>query len=359
MITSDKGSESHSEIVVDLGIIRDNLELIKRHIDPGTRMMAVVKANAYGHGSVEVARAIRDSVQWLAVNDAGEGIELREAGIELPILVFGVPEERTAKRYREYDLTATVSRLSHFALLEEGTRYHLNFDTGMGRLGLSVDEIQAVKKQMEDHSALHCTGIYSHLATADQPDSPKVLRQLELFRNVRKEFSPDLLTHVSNTGGALYYNDTDFDMVRTGIGMYGYPPAPGDMKGLKPALEWISYLAQVKKIGKGDTVSYGAAWEAPEEGYIGVVPVGYEDGLRRLLSGKIKVSIEGRPYPQAGTITMNYFMVYLGQNELPEGTEVAILHKEGFTAEQMAQKLQTISYEVLVSLSRQIPRRYP
>ncbi len=358
MKSPDKLSNYHSEVIVDLDNIRSNLDFLRKRAGGTAGVMAVVKANAYGHGSVEVVRALGDRVEWLAVNDVEEGIELREAGIELPILVFGVPEEGNAEAYVSHNLTATVSRPVHFDLLEKGTGYHLNFDTGMGRLGLLPGEVHAVREKMDQYDGLNCTGIYTHLATADAPESEKAYRQLEQFRQLRAKFPDGLRTHVGNTGGALYYEGSVFDLVRVGIGLYGYPPSPADVEGLKPALAWKSRLVQVKPVARGDTVSYGGRWQAPGDGFIGVVPVGYGDGLRRALSGKIHVRIEGEPYPQVGTITMNYFMVFLGKDKIDPGTEVTILDTERLTAGKMAQKLDTISYEILVSIDRRITRRY-
>jgi alanine racemase len=320
--------------------------------------MPVIKANAYGHGSAEVAEALQGEVDWFAVNSVDEGIELRDHGIDLPILVFGVPNSETANLYVNFNLTATVSEIDHFGILPAGTEYHLNFDTGLGRLGIPAVKAEEAFEQMKHRTALICSGIYSHFATSDVPGSEMVGKQLELFKKARGFFPGNLLTHMANTGGACFYEDTAFDLIRPGIGIYGYPPAGSEIENLKPALSWTSKLVQVNPIKKGDTVSYGAHWEAPNDGFVGVVPVGYEDGLKRVLSGRISVTIDGKQYPQVGNITMNYCMVFLDRDHLPAGTSVELLRASHNDLRHWAELAETIPYEILTSLSPKIPRAY-
>ena len=350
--------KNNARIEVDLEAVRHNIDVIRKRAGERKKLMAVVKADAYGHGSVSICRGIAEQVDWLAVNDVQEGIEIRKAGIELPILVFGVPEPETASAYVEHGLTATISSLAHFDRLPAGCRYHLNFDTGMGRLGLSPSQIEVTRDKMKENSRIVCTGIYSHFATADEPGSRKVARQLEAFREIASSFPSLENVHIENTGSLFFHEPDGFSMVRTGIGMYGYAPDQAPIPSLKPALRWKSHLVQVNTVSRGDTVSYGATWKAPEEGYIGIVPVGYEDGLCRRLSGKIRLKIGDRLYPQVGVITMNYCMVFLGDDRLKEGEEVEIINGKELTVEWMAQELDTIPYEVLTSISRYLPRHY-
>ena len=341
-----------------MSAIRHNLKVVRNKVAPGTKVMPVIKANAYGHGSIELANALQDDANWFAVNSVDEGIELRDAGIDLPILVFGVPDQETANLYSSYNLTATISNLEHFRLFPAGTEYHLNFNTGMGRLGLGANIVRQVKTVMENHSELMCTGIYSHFATSDNPGSYKAEEQIGRFGKICEAFPEQLLTHLSNTGGAVFYPDAAFDMVRTGIGMYGYPPGETAIDDLRPALLWKSSLVQVNPIRKGETVSYGARWEAPDDGFIGIIPVGYEDGLKRVLSGKISFRIGEKQFPQVGNITMNYCMVYLGEKRLPEGAEVVLISPSANDVNNWAEFADTIPYEILTSLSRDIPRFY-
>lgn len=350
-------NKQNSIIEVDLSAIRSNLRLIKREIgDSG--IMAVVKADAYGHGGAGVAGAVEGQVSAFAVNDLREGIELREAGITKPVLVFEVPERDRCSAYTSYDLTATVSALDHFETLPEGCSYHLNFDTGMGRLGLRPEQLEKAVSKIKSRTELQCTGIYSHFATADEPGSEQVLQQLEMFKEIKSSFDESLPAHMANTGGVFFYPASHFDMVRVGIGMYGYAPGRTAIPELKQAISWSSRLVQVCAVEKGGKISYGARWSAPADGYIGIVPVGYEDGVRRILSGRMEVEIDGTRYPVAGTITMNYLMVYLGDREIAEGTTVELINRAELSVSKWAGMLDTIPYEVLTSLNRAIPRRY-
>ncbi|MDZ7690730.1 MAG: alanine racemase [Balneolaceae bacterium] len=350
----------NSFIEVDLSVLRENISVLNKFLADGVRQMAVVKSDAYGHGAVEISKAIEDQVAWLAVNDVDEGIELREAGIELPILVFGVPRERSAPVYVSRDLTATVSRPEQIKKLQPGTEFHLNFDTGMGRLGLFKEEIPVIKEAISNHGQVACTGIYSHFATAEDPGSNKAAAQLEKFKEIRSNFDPNLLTHMANTGGTAFYPGSHFDMVRVGIGMYGYAPGATPVEGLKPCILWRSHLSQIRRIRKGDTVSYGARWEAPQDGFVGTIPVGYEEGVPRIISGNLKVCINGDLYPVVGTVTMNYIMVYLGldHQNLEIGHPVDILGGAALAADEWARRTGTIPYEIVTGLSRRLPRFY-
>lgn len=346
----------NSVITVNTDAISRNLNVLKSYCDAGVEQMAVIKANAYGHGLVEVASAVAGQVKWFAVNDISEAIALRKAGIENAILVFGVPEKHDAQLYKKFDVTATVSSLENLDVLKPGTEYHLNFDTGMGRLGFRPEEAEKVNKQIRTYTDIHCTGIYSHFATADEPDSPKGSQQLQLFNNICRLFPNDLLVHMCNTAATVQFSDAHFDLVRNGIGMYGY--APGRIKiELSSSLGWTTRLVQVKKINKSETVSYGATWAAPENGYTGVIPVGYSDGIPRNLSGKFQVHIHGEKYAVVGTVTMNYCMVWLGKQKLPAGTEVELIGQNS-TAETWAETAGTIPYEILTGLSPHITRHY-
>lgn len=349
--------KSNAEVRVDHRLLRKNFQILHDFLDTDTRIMAVVKADAYGHGAVEVAKALDPHVGAFAVNAIQEGIELREHNITKPILVFEVPQPELARQYRIHNLTATISSREHFGWVPNGTSYHLNFDTGMGRLGFRPDEAEEIAGIVQNHGELFCTGIYSHFATAHEPGSAFVAEQHSLFKNIRSHFPEQLATHIANTGGTAFYDAKQFSMVRLGIGLYGYAPGEIAIEGLTPILSWRTHLAQVKAIHKEESVSYGAEWQAPEEGYLGVLPVGYSDGLKRNLTGKIPVRIKGKEYSAVGTITMNYSMIYLGEDHYNTGTEVELLYPES-TAYEWAQELRTIPYEILTSIDPRISRKH-
>ncbi|WP_372636087.1 alanine racemase [Fodinibius sp.] len=349
--------KTNSTVIVSRNLLLDNLRSFSRFLDPGTRIMAVVKSDGYGHGAVEVAQTLDPSVEAFAVNAIQEGIELRENDIAKPILVFEVPQQRMVSQYRVHNLTATISAKEHFEWLPNGTSYHLNFDTGMGRLGFHPSQAEEVADMVQQHRELFCTGIYSHFATAHEPGFSLVARQHETFRKIQSFFPDGLAAHIANTGGTAFYDTRQCTMVRLGIGLYGYSPGSTGIRGLKPVLSWKSFLAQTKEITSEATVSYGAEWQAPSDGYLGILPVGYEDGIKRNLSGRLKVRIAGKEYAVAGTITMNYCMVFLGDDYYEPGTEVDLLYTEN-NAYDWAQKLDTIPYEILTSIDTRIPREY-
>ncbi len=342
-------NKRNSVLTIDLEAIAQNLAVLKHYCGPEVEQMAVIKANAYGHGAVEVARKLESLVAWFAVNDVDEGIELREHGIENPILIFGVPEAEIADLYKQHDLTATVSAAEHFKLLPSGTDYHLNFDTGMGRLGFRPEQANAVLQLKADYPGLNCTSIYSHFATADEPDSSKPAEQLRLFKKLREKFKEHLMTHLCNSAGIVQCPEAHFNMVRTGIGLYGYAPGQTTISGLKPAINWSTRLVQINPVKKGETVSYGATWEAETDGLIGIIPVGYADGIPRSLSGHLEVMIQGERYPAAGRVTMNYCMIWLGEKAFEPGTEVQLWNKH-ITPRHWADRLGTIPYEILTRI---------
>jgi alanine racemase len=349
--------KSNSVVNVNLSSLQKNIEILSRYLDDDTRIMGVVKADAYGHGAVEIAEVLEPLVEAFAVNDIYEGIELREQDITKPILVFEVPDRSLVSQYREHNLTATISSEEHFGWLPNGTSYHLNFDTGMGRLGFLPSEAKRVAGLVEDHKEIICTGIYTHFATADNPRSRFVTQQHERFKKIRKYFPAKLIAHISNTGGTVFYKTEQFNMVRLGIGMYGYPPGKTEIDGIKPVLSWETRLVQTKRIVANNPVSYGATWEAPEDGYLGVIPVGYEDGIKRSLSGRLSVRVNGKVCDIVGTITMNYSMIFLGPDDYEPGTKVEVLYPEN-NAGDWAQKIGTIPYEILTSINPKIPREY-
>ncbi len=349
--------KNNSVLEIDLQIISENVKVLQSHLRPGVKHLAVVKADAYGHGAVEVAKKIAPQVDWFAVNSMQEGIELREQNIDHPILVFMPPEDETASQYAAYSLTATVGARDHFKLLPNDADYHLLFDTGMGRLGFSETDTEEVLKLENKYGKLNCTGIYSHFATADDPKSPKLREQFGKFKKIYVQFGDGLLKHICNTGGIVQLPEAHLEMVRSGIGVYGFGPGGVHISGLHPAMKWKTYLAQVKPIKKGEAVSYGSTWKCPADGFLGIIPVGFEDGLPRRLSGYLQVKIEGDYFSTAGIITMNYTMVYLQKHSFKTGTEVLLLGDEN-TARTWADSVGTIAYEIMTRISPKIPREY-
>lgn len=320
--------------------------------------MAVVKDEAYGHGMIPVAEFLKDKVDWFCTARLDEAIELRKSGIENEILVFEVPPEDSEANYLDHNLTASISDLSVFKRLKTGTQAHLHFDTGMFRLGMLPDQVDEALEMMQA-TDLQYTGIYTHFANSDVKGHPRVKEQLKTFRTIRAQFPEQLMTHTANSGAIFYYDEADlyFDAVRPGVCLYGYAPGTDEIEELEPAVEWKAKLVQVKKIRKGEMVGYGSRWTAPEDGLIGVVPVGYADGIFRGLSNSFQVEINSCKVEEVGTISMDYFMVFSNKT-IVSGDEVTILRNNDLSAKSWAQKLGTIPYEITTAISPKVKRVY-
>lgn len=348
---------SESTARIDLASLEQNLEFLKRKSGKD-KVMAVVKANAYGHGVTDIAGFLEYKVSQFAVATIDEGIQLRKSGIESPVLVFGTPKIEYASVYKRFNLTATISQTDHFSLLNVGTKYHLNFDTGMRRNGFYANEIEDVNLNISKYRGLICSGIYSHYATADDPGSDFVHEQFILFKNIRKRFPDDLQAHMSNSAAVIHYDVDHFDMLRVGLGLLGYAPGNIQSDDLLPVLNWETKVVLVRRIEKGDRVSYGGTWTAPRDGLIATLPVGYGDGIPRALSNRLEVQIDGDYYPVVGNITMDFCMVFLGNNKIKTGSTVHLMGSRGWRANIWADQSGSITHEILTGLTPRIKRIY-
>jgi alanine racemase len=329
-----------SELTVDLGAIRRNARTLLRALD-GSQLWAVVKADAYGHGAVDVASAMLDEgAGALCVATVAEGLELRLEFALARILVMGpTSSSREIAEAREARLELAVWEDE----LPEGVRVHLKLDTGMGRWGLS--ELPAFGPEV--------VGLMTHLATADS-DPAFAEQQVERFRAATEPHG-DLMRHAANSAAALRLPSARFDAARCGVALYGLSPFGEDpaADGLEPALSWRSYLAQVKRLEAGESTGYGRLFVAEAPTWIGIVPVGYADGFRRDLTGA-EVRVSGEPRRVVGVVSMDAFAVEL-EHEEPVGAPVTILG-HGVLAEDHARVAETINYE-LTSRVNADPRR--
>ena len=359
---------------IDLEAIRSNVRVMRSYVKNGAAFLAVVKADGYGHGAVQVARAALEAgAAMLAVAIPEEGAQLREAGIDAPILVLGGILEDAAEAVARYDLTqavfdeARVRAISAAAQAAGKTVHlHIKLDTGMGRIGVrTVEEAMALSQLIDSLPGVKLTGCFTHMATADEDDGGATLRQIERFEAltaaIAKVHPEKIIRHAANTASIFCYPQAHFDMVRGGIALYGYPPVPG-VEGLKPAMRWVSSGVYVKTIAPGDKVSYGGLFTAQRETRVMTVPVGYADGYRRGMTGKGCVLVRGQRAPILGRVCMDQIMVDV--TDIPGacvGDEVVLLGAQGddcIDAEEMAAWLSTISYEVICSPSRRVPRTY-
>lgn len=362
-----------TRIDIDLGAISHNLSTIRERV--GVPVMAIVKANAYGHGLVDVARHLAgQGVDMLGVAFVEEGIALRQAGIETPILVLGGIFGPQVSQYLEHDLEITVSSIDKLRQVEAAAEVrgkragiHLKIDTGMERIGVHSEHAGAFIEAAVASRWCEVKGIYSHLACADDPHSPITAQQLERFQQACAHFehigAPMPIRHLANSGGVLHFPETWLDMVRPGIILYGVLPDPASHPtiALRPALALSSQVVFFKVIPPGATVSYGASWMSAKMTRIVTVPIGYGDGWPRALSSRGEVLIRGQRYPVAGRVCMDQFMVDIGWDSAWNEDAVVLIGEQGgqrITVEQLAGLIGSIPYELLTGLNLRIPRHY-
>jgi alanine racemase len=369
-------SSGRALAVVDTGAVERNCRTLRERLGEGTELCAVVKANGYGHGAAAcAAAALRGGATGLAVAAAGEAEELRLHLPETPILVMGaltVDELRVALAahadvavWREgfRDLCSRVS-----ADIGRMTRVHVKFDSGMGRLGeRDPDALIELARACHDDQRLEVGGVWTHFATADDPDDGFLAEQLAAFRPVAgavREIAPGCTVHAANSAATLQDPQTHFDMARCGIAIYGLDPFHRDPAehGLEPALELHSYVADVKRFPSGASAGYGRTWRAPEDTWVGVLPIGYGDGVRRGLSNNAEVLVDGRRYPLVGTVSMDNITIDLGpETDVEPGAAAVLIGRQGsarILAEEVAARLETINYEVTCGISQRVPREY-
>ncbi|MCL6620344.1 MAG: alanine racemase, partial [Thermomonas hydrothermalis] len=325
---SDPMQQRPTRIVVDLDALAGNLRAIRAHV--GVPVMAIVKANAYGHGLVPVARHLQQQgVGQFGVAFVEEGITLRRAGIDAPILVLGGILGRQAAQLIQHDLEITVSSLDKLRQVEAAAEalgrkavIHLKIDTGMERIGVHSYSCGPLIEAAVASRWCQIKGIYSHLACADDPASPMTALQLERFHDACAHFErlsvPMPIRHLANSGGVLHFPATWLDMVRPGILLYGVLPDPAAQRNVPvvPVLSLISQVVYFKVVRAGNPVSYGATWAPPQDTRVITIPLGYGDGWPRALSNRGEVLVRGQRRPIVGRICMDQFMVDLG----PDGT---------------------------------------
>jgi alanine racemase len=370
---------------IDLKAIAHNVRELRRIIRGNAQMIAVVKADGYGHGALEVARTVLAAgADMLAVARIEEGIALREAGVAAPILVFSPTFPDFAENLIAHNLTQGVNGLATARQLDAVAQrrgktlaIHLKVDSGMGRLGLLPDALRLdnIPSAVDEAAAisrlpgLRLEGIYTHFAAADEQDKAYVHRQFRVFENFLlslKSAGIDCgLRHAANSAALIDLPQTHLDAVRPGIALYGlYPSRDVDHAKvtLKPAFALKSRLLQVKAVPAGFKVSYGMTWEAPQPTVIGTVAAGYADGIQRRLSNRGAMLVGGRRVPIVGRVCMDLIMLDLGPAATDQaGDEVVIIGRQGvaeISADEIADLLDTINYEVVFTNSFRVPRRY-
>jgi alanine racemase len=365
---------------VDLEALESNLTIIRAGLPPATRTMAVVKADGYGHGAVGVSRALAAAgVDWLGVALLEEGAELRRAGIEMPILVLGTARPAKIALYRRYRLIPTVSSLAELALWRDWTSghasaqpVHLKVNTGMGRLGVAMDEAPQALEILRRTPTLTLAGLLSHFAEADDLASPRNDLQAERFLEVlgllTEEERGRIEIHMANSAATFYRPESRYTLVRLGIGIYGLDPAerPGqpphpEARDLRPVMSVRATIVQLREVPAGTPLSYGGRTVTRRRSRIAVVPVGYADGYAWRLTGKAEALVRGRRVPVAGSVTMDMTLFDVTDTGAELGEEVVLLGRQGeeeVTALELATHAGTISWEILCHLGLRLPRRY-
>ncbi len=370
---------------VDLSAIRHNTQVLCDAARPA-QLLAVVKANGYGHGAIEVARAtVEAGAAWLGVATVWEGVELKgqRRSVGAPILVLSEPTNKVAaEAVVARGLTPVVYTLPGIEMLAKAVIHdggdaplpvHLKVDTGMHRVGCSPDDVVALAETIRGRDELVLEGLCTHFAVADEPENPYTRAQIDRFEAVlatleARDLRPRLV-HAANSAGLLAFPEARYDLARVGIALYGVPPAPvlADRLPLRPALTIKARVAHVKWLDAGEGVSYGLRYRLPRRARIATVPVGYADGVPRnlgLTGGEVLIG--GRRHPIAGTVTMDQLLVDVGDAEVDVGDEVVLIGRQRagdgteveVTANEWAERLGTIGYEVVCGIGSRVPRRY-
>jgi alanine racemase len=361
--------------LVDTGAIERNCARLASELE-GAALCAVVKADGYGHGAVASARAaLAGGASWLAVATAAEAVELRRHFPEARLFVMGAMTDAELESALEADADIAVWRsavLERSAVLGRAggrdARIHVKYDTGMGRLGESYPEaVEGLVDEVAAAAGVELVGVWTHFATADEPGSAFFDQQLDRFRSLAeplRERHPGLLLHAANSAATLRERAAHFDMVRCGIAIYGLDPFGEDPapRRLEPALELHSYVADIKPFEPGMSAGYGRTWKAGERTYVGVLPIGYGDGVRRALTNNAEVLVGERRRPLVGTVSMDNVTVDLGPEPGVEpGAPAVLIGAQGeqrILCEEVAHRLATINYEVTCGISARVPREY-
>jgi len=360
--------------LIDGGAVERNCRRLRDGLSPGASLCAVVKADGYGHGAVTCARAaVAGGAESLAVATAGEAAEIRTALPDVRLMVLGALTPEELDLALDADADVAVWRAGFLDLVRaravargDRSRVHVKYDTGMGRLGERDPAlVTALAEAAADADEVGLAGVWTHFATADELDSTFFDEQLERFREVamplRDRFDGVIL-HAANSAATLREPSSHFDMVRCGIAIYGLDPFQLDPfeRDLEPALELRSYVAAVKRFDTGDSAGYGRTWRAPAPTWVGVLPIGYGDGVRRALSNNAEVLIGGQRRPLVGTVSMDNVTIDLGaEAEIEPGAEAVLIgaqESERILAEELADRVETINYEITCGISARVPR---
>lgn len=362
---------------INLDNIAHNMREIKKITGENTKIMAVVKADGYGHGSLEVSKTVLyNGADSLAVAICDEGVQLRENNIHVPILVLGYTPQGKMDEIIKYNLIQTVfsyemaENISNSAKkLNKTAQIHIKIDTGMGRIGFTADE-EGIEEILKINSLpnIHITGVFTHFAISDKKDKSFTFEQFEKFKYVIKKLKENginnLISHASNSGAILDLNELNSDMVRAGIILYGLYPSKEVLHNinLKPAMSIKTHISFIKTVGANTSIGYGRTYFTDKKTVVATVPVGYADGYSRILSNKARVIVNGKYCNIIGSICMDQFMIDVTECEnIKVNDEVVLIGQQGeceITAEEIAYLQDTINYEIICNVGKRVPRVY-
>jgi alanine racemase len=358
-------------VEINLSAIKHNIQVYKSQLKPTTKMLAMVKAQSYGAGLEKIGVYLeRQGIDYLGVAYPDEGVELRKAGVKIPILVMN-PVDEGFEDCIKYQLEPTIfsfeqlDELLHELIFQGVQNFpvHVKIDTGMKRLGFDFNELPRLMEVFQAQPEVMIKGVYSHLADSDNRRDKRftdlqIRRFVEACNYISANYSGKFITHLLNSEGIANYPEAQFSMVRIGIGMYGVSANPGLVKKLRPVISWRSTVSQTKQIQKGESVGYSRSFVADKNMEIAIVPVGYADGYRRSLSNGVgSVIINGQMCNVVGRVCMDMIMVDVTKKFVKTGDRVELIGDK-ITLSQFAEKMQTISYEVLTSISKRVHRTY-
>jgi alanine racemase len=362
-------SDNPTVLEIDSTAIKHNLKYFRSHIQGNTKLLAVIKGFAYGSDSVTISKLLEtQNVDYLAVAYTEEGVVLRKANIKLPILILHSQIENFDRiiRYNLEPGLYNFRSLNHFIEIAKRNQLndypvHIKLDSGMNRLGFKKNEIDQLRTTIQSNN-IKIISIYSHLAASEDPNEKEfTINQISSFKHLSGSLIKSLnytpLQHISNTSGIINYPEANFDMVRLGIGLYGFANLESETAKLKNVCNLKTKISQIHILEKGESVGYNRKFIAEKDSKIGIIPIGYADGLQRNLSNNIgSVYIKHRKIPIVGTVCMDMTMIDLTGIDCSEGDEVIIFNHQTHILE-FAKKTSTISYEILTSISQRVERK--
>ena len=367
-----RGTERATRAIIDLGAISHNVAAIRKKIGSQRGLMAVVKADGYGHGAVEVSRtALRNGADSLAVALPEEGQHLREAGVEAPILVLGLIQPEEAWKVVDSQLDQTVSSIALLEALDQEAgnastqiNVHVKVETGLGRIGVEPHEVVLFLRRARSYRNLKVAGLFSHFSAADERDKTFSQHQLQLFEQTIREIRHAGIElpqrHMANSAATLDLPESYYDLVRPGLIIYGLYPSTEVSHSIevKPAMTLKTKVCYLKTVPQGTPISYGRTFVAKKQTRVATLPLGYGDGYKRALANKGEVLIKGRRAPVIGRICMDMCMIDVSDVPDVQAGDEAIVFGQEPTADELAAKIGTINYEVVTTVGKRVPRVY-